>query len=455
MSGFRAGSAVREITPDVGTGVPLRGYTAPGDRIATDVHDPLFARALVVADAERTVVVVSVDAITVPDDVRRNVRAALMDVESGSDGDFEIDALVLAATHTHAGPFVPMHPIDRLKGFDTAEHAAAIDAAVERIERGILDAVQAAVDALEPANLRVGRAETEQAAVNRRGEWGADIAGTRADSGDFDPELIVAEFETASGDRTVLFNYACHPVCSTRFQTAVSADWPGHVYERLQDERDATALFLNGAAGDVNPRNRYPETTDDDAVYEYVAAIGDEITDTVLSAIDDAAPSTDDEPRVTTRRRELSLPVKSPPPRDAIERQLDQLETRRDRLDDAGIPESSLDRQARWHLEAWLALAEWDQDRLSASMTHVACGNLGLLTVPAEPLTAHGLAFKREATGALAVAGYANGNLGYLPPLSELENGGYEVRMCPLAPEGIQRVRDCGVELVSPDRQDR
>jgi hypothetical protein len=449
MSELRASSAVREVTPEVGTAVPLRGYTAPGDRIATRVRDPLSARALAVSGGDRTIGIVSVDAIAVPDDVRRRVRAAL--VESGPG----LDGLVLAATHTHAGPFVPMGPIDSLKDFDTAEHADAIDAAVERIERGIVDAVRGAVEGLEPADVRIGRAENDRTAVNRRREWGAEIAGTRADSGGLDPELVAAEFETRSGDRTVLFNYACHPVCSTRFQTAVSADWPGRVYERLRDERGATALFLNGAAGDVNPRDRYPETTEDDAVYEYMTAIGDEIADTVLAALADAEQSSTDSggPRVAARRRELSLPVKSPPPRDAIERQLDQLETRRDRLEDAGLEESPLDRQARWHLEAWLALADWDRDRLSASMTHVECGDLGLLTVPAEPLTAHGLAFKREAEGTLAVAGYANGNLGYLPPLSELENGGYEVRMCPLAPEGIQRIRDCGVGLVPSLRE--
>jgi len=444
MGELAAGSATREITPDVATAVPLRGYTAPGDRIATDVHDPLFARALAVSDGECRVGIAAVDAIGVPEAVRQRVRAAL--VESGP----ELDALVVAASHTHAGPFVPLEPLDSIQRFDISGHTGAVDAAVERIERGLVGSIRAAVETLEPATVRVGRAENDRTAVNRRREWGTDIAGTRADSGPLDPELLAAEFETSSGERTVLFNYACHPVCSTRYQTAVSADWPGRVSERLRDERGATTLFLNGAAGDVNPRDRYPETTNDDAVYEYLAAVGDEVAETVLRALADSECLSDGRNvRVDARRRELTLPVKSLPPREAIEDRLGELEARRDRLEEADLTESSIDRQARRHLQRWLGLLDWGHERLSASLTHVEIGAFGVLAVPAEPLTAHGLAFKDGSEKPLAVAGYANGNLGYLPPLSELENGGYEVRMCPLSPDGIRLIRDCGLELVA------
>lgn len=95
---FRVGAARRVITPWLGSRpVYLAGFSR--NRRATSVHDDLHARALAVANASTTFVIVSCDLIGLP---RRDVlalRAAF--AEQSSDPNI---TLIVACTHTHSGP---------------------------------------------------------------------------------------------------------------------------------------------------------------------------------------------------------------------------------------------------------------------------------------------------------------------------------------------------------------
>src|SRR5688500_17165820 len=71
----RAGVGKAEITPPVGT--PLGGYgnaLLPG-RPAEGVHDPLFAKALVLDDGARRVAIVATDLIGTNPEITRQVAA--------------------------------------------------------------------------------------------------------------------------------------------------------------------------------------------------------------------------------------------------------------------------------------------------------------------------------------------------------------------------------------------
>ena len=63
MSTFQAGAARVVITPPIG--VPLSGYFAAEGRkeTAREVHDDLYARALVMNDGKSTVAIVTTDLI--------------------------------------------------------------------------------------------------------------------------------------------------------------------------------------------------------------------------------------------------------------------------------------------------------------------------------------------------------------------------------------------------------
>ena len=436
MSRLQAGSATADVTPD--DPVPLSGYGAR-DGPSEGVHDPIAARSLVVTDGDRTVAVVSVDLLNVSRELVADVRGDLADEGVG------VDEILLAATHTHGAPYLPSRTFDAFPGLRVDDDVSDY---VALVRDGIVESVRTAHERLEPATIRVGRAENDRAAVNRRAAGGVS-GNVRMPHGPVDPELVVLLVETVSGDETVVFNYACHPVCTTPNEQLVTADWPGYVYDRVAEERGARAIFLNGAAGDVNPAGK-PDDASGDAVYAYMERIGNSVADTVLEAADDAERASPVQATpLRTRREDLRLPVRSTPPRDRLVERVEELEQTLD-----GMPPScDAERGRVWedlkYVQGLLAVADWDATHVPTPIQSVELGNVGLVGMPGEPLVAYGLELKEAATvETLCPVGYVGEWVGYLPQLSDLDNGGYEVRMTRVSPEGLVEFREAVLDLV-------
>ncbi|HUP22026.1 MAG TPA: hypothetical protein VNB06_03695, partial [Thermoanaerobaculia bacterium] len=56
---LRAGTARADITPPLGS--QLYGYGARGQAVSTAVHDPLYAKALVLSDGATSIAIVNLD----------------------------------------------------------------------------------------------------------------------------------------------------------------------------------------------------------------------------------------------------------------------------------------------------------------------------------------------------------------------------------------------------------
>ena len=438
MTGLQAGSATTDVTPD--SRVPMSGYAAR-ETFSTGVHDPLAAAALVVSDGSRTVGVVSADALNVSRSVVAAVRRRL------SDRGVRFDELVVAATHTHAGPYVPTPAIemDSLLTVD-ADPSAGVEALVD----GVADALSRAHERLEPASIRVGRAAERDVQHNRRASGGVG-GNVRLPTGDVDPAVLALLVETDAGDRTVLYNFACHPVCTTSEETLISADWPGYARERVREvSPDADVLYLNGAAGDVNPTGA-TEPRSGETVYEYMADVGSAVGDAVLDAVENAEGGRSvAEPPIVAKRIELSLPLKATPPQERLEARLDELETATEACESNGdeVGRETL-REYEQYVRNLQDISAWGARTLAAPLPYVEIGGVGIVGLPGEVLVEHGRAFKERADAdVLLPAGYANEYVGYVPPLAELENGGYEVRMSKVSPEGIRTFREEVLELV-------
>lgn len=436
---LRAGSAQREITPD--RDVPLISI-GTGDRWSEGVHDPLTATALVLSDGTVTVGVVSLELLVHSRAFTGRVRRRVAEEPGG------VDELVVATTHTHSAPISPDHALKINPSVSVPQVTGeAATAALAAIEDAAVEAVREAHDALAPAELRVGTAENTETPANRR-----SVAGVRDGlprDGPIDPELVVLDVETATGEETVLYSFACHPVC-VQWDPDLSADWPGRVRERVTGETDATVLFLNGALGDINPRDYSHDRRGEDA-YEYMREVGDEVADTVLAARATArdTPPVTDVP-ITADHRSFRLPAKDTPAPETLREQLQRIEADLDRLENEGDEEALSYRSGeRFTLEELLELADWGGTEFPVSMQYVGVGDFGLLAVPGEPFVEHGLAFKEAAdAGTLAVAALSNEFVGYVPTLSELEFSGYEVKTAKVAPRGIATYRREALDLV-------
>ena len=91
---LRVGFAEVEVTPVVGTKPPVYLAGFGHNRKATAVHDPLKARAIVVADGKRKIAIVSVDVVGLFHESVQRVRAKLTD----------FDYVLVSSTHNHEGP---------------------------------------------------------------------------------------------------------------------------------------------------------------------------------------------------------------------------------------------------------------------------------------------------------------------------------------------------------------
>jgi hypothetical protein len=217
----RAGLGKVDISTSV-TGAELMGYSNR-DGGAVSVHDPLFARALVVERGGQRVALCSLDLCAVNEDVVAAARARIAH-ESG----IPPEQVFISATHTHSAP----HDDDSACWPDGLE--ARIAAAIEQ-----------ACGRLTPARIGAGWGLLHGHALNRR----------RLED-PVDPAVFVMRIDAAGGAPLgVYYGFACHPVVLGPDNREVSGDWPGTTGRIVEQYLGpgAVAMFGQGACADANP----------------------------------------------------------------------------------------------------------------------------------------------------------------------------------------------------------
>jgi neutral ceramidase len=231
---FRVGSAERDITPP--PGLPMWGYGARHDKLAEGTLDPLKAKAIVIAAGPEKLAVVGLDLGRGPTTaMMESIRRELAE-KAG------IRHVLVVGSHTHHGPVIELTDQD---GFGKGKFAAAVSFA-EGLPGLIVAAILDADRELKPARLGVG---TRSVALNRNRQ-------TKRNPKPTDPMLAVLRFDGEDGRPiAVLVNFAAHPVLTDPKVLKYSADYPGHLRNKVESALATRCIFLQGAAGDmsVNP----------------------------------------------------------------------------------------------------------------------------------------------------------------------------------------------------------
>ncbi|MEO1998873.1 MAG: hypothetical protein ABGZ17_26805 [Planctomycetaceae bacterium] len=245
---FAIGSC--EITPSVGTYHRMWGAAAH-DR-STGIHRPLEASVVVLADAdlsdsEPPLILVTLDHCLLREPDMRALHA-LVSTRCGISG----DQLLVTFSHTHAAGLMETNR-DDLPGGDR------IGPYLDQMGLRVAELVAQVLTALQPAVITCGLGhcglaghrdlydETSQ-------QW---VCGFNPE-GPVDDDVLVARVTDGSGQPlAVLVNYACHPTTLAWDNTLVSTDFPGAMREVVQQHVGAPCVFLQGASGDVGPRNGF------------------------------------------------------------------------------------------------------------------------------------------------------------------------------------------------------
>ncbi len=246
MAQAKAGWAEVEITPPVGLPMGGRGPDGPlGDTII----DSLYAQALIIEDAggERTLWI-AFDLISITHEDSVPLRFEL----SAATG-IPMDAIILNCSHTHSGPGTcrGSHILELyLANPKLGAYMAQLTGKVRLL------ALQAASRML-PVEVAIYQGVSD-VAINRRRPVGDNVKMAPNPDGHYNRDLWVLDLRgRSSGDRCVLFSYACHPVLVYRYaRTSISPDYPGKCRKHLRAQlgESVHCQFMQSVAGNVRPR---------------------------------------------------------------------------------------------------------------------------------------------------------------------------------------------------------
>ncbi len=229
----RAGAAKQDITPPAGT--PLGGFGKRHGKPSTGIHDPLFARALAVTRGEKTFVFVSADLVLIDAELR---EAVLKKIRAHTP--LQESELVLTATHTHSGGGAYGGRL--WQKFILGKKQ---DKVFESLTQNIASAVLQSLESRVPVDMEMAETRIDELIENR-----------------MDPKLNYPQilralrFKTADGKMigSMIF-MAAHPTLLAASNMEFSADFPGALCRAIENKNPgATALLINGAAGDLKPK---------------------------------------------------------------------------------------------------------------------------------------------------------------------------------------------------------
>lgn len=337
-----AGAA--ELPLPVARGTPLAGF--PRLSWANEgVRDPVAVRALVLSEPACSLALVSVEILLVPGKLTRAVEKLVLDLG--------LDALVIGATHTHAGPGGYFDDAVGERIATGPYERAEFDGIAETIAR----AVRAAAAARAPATLSVARADLHGLVRNR-------------DGGPVDGRLLAVRIERPGGERVgELVVFPAHATLLGGENRRISGDWPGYLM-RLAGPGTA---FFQGAVGDQSAVVRGHAAAPHEAFGRAVAAR--------LGAL--RFPNADGSPAFGAAVASVLLPAPEP-----------------------GAPPPFF-RHLASNLLYRIAPAR-------GRVTAVRLGPALLVAVPAEPVAEVGRRFREAAGDGAEVIGLAGDYLGYV-----------------------------------------
>ncbi|SHN14513.1 hypothetical protein SAMN04488057_10820 [Cyclobacterium lianum] len=422
-----AGAASVDTTPPLGT--IINGDFIP--HYAKFIHDPLYAKALWLEIGETILVFVVVDICVMGQELINQAKALICKAQG-----LDPACIMVSSTHTHAA------------GAVEEVHLVAADLAYrKRVPEYIADAVALAGKKKQPAQLAFGTAQAPEHAVCRRFWMKDNFTSINPVSGEQDaiktnpfgaehqilspvskpdPELAFLAVRTLKDEWiSVLANYSMHYVGDWESGT-ITADYFGTFSKALKQQLGAKEDFIgilsNGTSGDINiwdflKEKKYPET-----YFAKGQLIGEDLAAKLVEQIAELTWET--QPNLAYRHAVVEVKRRLP-----NEKELAEASEKVGRGDYENLQPNQ---------EGWEYLYAREQVLLAGFPAVAKCpvqvfdvgpGCIGAL--PGEIFAETGLKIKKELNGKpYFTICLANGNLGYVPPLHELERGGYESWRC-------------------------
>lgn len=256
----RFGLAQADITPPVGIYHRMWG-AAIHDR-STGVHRPLTASAVAFGSLEEEGPPSESEQILILLDhvLLWPAEMDLLSERASRLSGVGRNSLLTVFSHTHAAGLMGMER-ESLPGGEL------IPGYLKRLAATVGELVSAARSRLQTATITYGFGRCSLA--RNRDLWDRQlqryVCGYNPD-GPSDDTLLVARVTGERDEPIATFvNYACHPTTLAWRNTLISPDFPGATREVVERETGAPCLFLQGASGDLGPKEGFvgePEVAD-------------------------------------------------------------------------------------------------------------------------------------------------------------------------------------------------
>jgi hypothetical protein len=246
-----AGVSRRDITPP--TGIRAKNWGAARSDTSTGAHRPLTLTALALRaepDADPVVLVTADLSVWRRAEDEWFVRGAVLDAHG-----LDSSRVMLHLVHTHASPSIHASDVD-------APGGAGVPAYLRSLRDAAVDAVGEAIAGCVPATMTVATGRSNVAACRDLPAGDRYVVGFNP-SAAADDTLLTARISAADGRiLATIVNYACHPTTLAWENTLVSPDYVGALREVVEGGTGgAPCAFLQGASGDLAPREQYTGDT--------------------------------------------------------------------------------------------------------------------------------------------------------------------------------------------------
>jgi hypothetical protein len=429
----RFGVAVRDITPPVG--IYARSWGAATHEIAEGIHRPMTVSAAVLAPLDGGAPELALVALdlgwfpNLPDE--QALRADVLRRTGLAEA-----TLLINLSHTHAGANLN----SRLQGYPGAE---LIKPYLARLADEVAQAIEEARSSLAPAWLTFGQGRC--ALAQNRDFWDEPgqrfVCGYNPGAPADDTLLVVRVSDDAGQAIAILFNYACHPTTLAWQNRLLSPDFVGAAREVLEHAFGAPALFLQGASGELAPRDDYvgdPAIADRNGrqlgyaaaaavealpppgtrfLYQGLVASGADLGTWGYAPLDPEALA--ECTRLSGEVIQVDLMLKEPPDPTLPAQLAAAVEHHtREKLTRKILLQEALGAEPEHHMPLWI----W---RL---------GQAALVAIPNEPYSVLQQRLRARFAGtAVLVLGVTNGTTGYLPPQELYGRGIYQEIQSPFA----------------------
>lgn len=419
---FKAGAATSNITPFLGAGI-VGNWTVPE---ATQVHDELHARCLVLDDGKTKLAFVICDNVSIGREVFDWARERIE-----KDTGIPAANMLMSSTHTHSGPSARAENV--LAAGELNEYQMLI-------ARRIVDGVKRAIGNMEPAQIGWGAADEPTQVFNRRWFMKKDSPSlvnpfgktdqvkmnppTASEdlikpAGPTDPQVSFISVRAKDGRPIALLaNYSLHYVGGIP-SGVISADYFAAFADRIQhligaDRLDPpfVGIMSNGTSGNINNID-FSRKRDRKEPYEQMRFVADLVAQKVYEQYKQLEHH--DWVELDAKATEMELAVRKP---DAEEVQWAREELKK--------PEEPKRRMARIYANRTLQLHE-SPSTISIMLQVVRIGDLAIAAIPFETFVETGLEIKKRTPFPRAFTiSLANGGYGYLPTSDHHILGGYE-----------------------------